>query len=350
VEVSREVVKNLADHMLPLMKKLQPMVQKIAAAVGESLNKSIDEMGVFLKGFMPTLDKISDIIVGLVGIFTDLQEVMQAGMRFVSEVVMGFFKNATGEGGSMKSLMIDVRKTIREVLGQIILFAAKLMNSFGWTQGLDALMRGLKGGGREADKENATGFAAAMNASFKSVGDMSKNVQLEAFRASAMSVKDDPAAKSADFLGEIRTQLAEIKASGTQAEGEWGKRISDAVAMVGDLVKLVQPFIDDVGELLPDLVIMAKDLGTKVPPLIDEAVKLFQETTASATPGVLSAWDRALKFQVKVELEFDKITKFIDKHSGNASNVIDTASSFADRLNNLGGAIRMVGSVLHGQN
>lgn len=236
VEVAREVVKHLSDYLLPIMRKLQPIVEKVTHALGDAMKKAILDMSKFLEDMIPTIEKLAGILVGIIGIMSDVYSALTVFARFLADAVGSLFSGFVGNGRSVKEIMEKLRETVQSVISSLTMFSARLMMSFGWTKGVESMIKAMKSAGTGGEKGDATGMAVAQNAMFKSIGDLSKSVMLEAFRSSANQTKEmDPAVQSAAFLGEIAKQLEDLMKSGDDKQSKIITAIHDVVEWVSGL-------------------------------------------------------------------------------------------------------------------
>ncbi len=249
LDVTREIVKNLSDHLLPIMKQLEPIVKEIAEVVGGALNQSIEEMSTFIDTFMPTLHALKEVVVGVVKIAQDLWSVFVDLSRTLTDVFMSIFGKMGDQAGAVRKIMEDLRSAIQTVITNLIMFAARLMMSFGWTKGVESMIKGFTAM-KPSAKEESGGLAVALNSAFKSIGDLAKSAQLEAFRASAAGTKPvDPAAQSAEFLGKIKTSLEDLLRAGQSEESPIIKRIQRVVDF---LEKEIVPAADTVSKFVKE--------------------------------------------------------------------------------------------------
>jgi methyl-accepting chemotaxis protein len=241
VDVAREVTKDLSDKLLPIMRKLEPMIQELSQAIGDVLIQSFDDMSIMINGMMPTLRMIKDVMVGVIDIMKDVWSSFTAFSRGLAEMVKGTMSGLIGEGKSVKDVMKELRETVRNLIKDMILFSARLMASFGWTKGIEGLIKGLGKTGK-SEKEESGGTAVLMNPAFKAIGDLAKSVQLEAFRASAYGddKKKDPAEQAVEFLGQIKGELEKLIANGDDGTNKTVNEIKDLVALVKEKMPTVE--------------------------------------------------------------------------------------------------------------
>lgn len=276
VDVAREIVKNLSDHMLPIMKKLEPIVDKISRAIQDGLNQAIEDMALFLEGMLPTMNKMSDAAVVLIGILQDVYEVFNIMMRTISALIGNEFNELAGGTRSVKEIMESLRNTVREVITNFMMLAARLMMAMGWFKSLETFVRrGLKTDEGQAKKDESGGLAVAMNAAFKSIGDLSKSVQLEAFRASAQDTKaKNPAEKSNDLLEGIRKQIFDMMSKGDSREGDILEAVQAVKNMRDWLIEMV-PTSEAVREWMTANKERLREMLAKLEIMAGKAEKVF---------------------------------------------------------------------------
>lgn len=349
VDVAREVVKSLSDHLLPIMKKLQPLIEEISRAIGDALDKAIEDMSDTIEGMMPVLNGLKDIIVGIVKILTDLWSIITVIAKTATNVFKGLFE--TGEDGvsgasaalsklkeiatiivdklgefvpflgrlfemikntevfdklgeiisSAKAPMDKLRDAIQLVISQLVLFAARLMMAFGWTKGVDALIKALSASAVKAKSEESGGLSVANNAIFKSISDLAKSTQLEAFKASAAGqTKVDPAVQAAEFLGKINDQLKELAKNGKSDDNPVARGIRDIKKVADEVlptVNSVRKWLEANGEKagkfitetiptgITDIINAVRGMGANLANPIDWAKA---KATGGITPGQIA--------------------------------------------------------------
>lgn len=244
VETAREIVKYLSDRLLPVMRELQPIISDLSDAVGDALKQGIDDMINFLRSAMPTLKALKDFVVGLIHVLQDVWQLFMTLGKTITEIITGALGGFGTGTKTVTDLMKEFRDAVREVIKNLILFAARLMLSFGFTRGVDALMKGLER--QRAPAEQSGGMAVAINSAFKSAGELSKNALLEAFRASTMTQKaKNPAEETNEWLGKIKEELAALKTAGASEDHPLVKKIN---SMLTFLNEKILPNVDLVGK------------------------------------------------------------------------------------------------------
>jgi len=302
VEVAREVTKSLADHLVPIMKKLEPLIQEISDAIGKVLIQSFDDMSIMINGMMPTLKALKDIFVGLIGILQDVWSTFTAVGRGVAEMFKSLIGGAVGEGKTAADIMKQLRDAVREAIKHLLIWSARLMMSFGWAKGVESLINGLEKSGK-AEKKDSTGYAVE-SPSFKAIGDLAKNIQLEAFRASAYGDKEkkDPAQQAADFLGDIKNDLKQVLADGGKTTTVMIDKIHEIIALVKEkwpTVENIQTSVDEARKWLDG----KKDEITQ----IYNDVKNVAATAARFAGGVTNAYNKASAIMSGFEMGFDAL-------------------------------------------
>lgn len=248
VDVARDIVKNLSDHMLPIMKRLQPIIEEISRAIEGAFSQSIEEISDLIDRMMPVIEAAKDIVVGLIAILRDLWSVFMLLSRTVGDLIMSMLGKVGDGMTSMKTLMEKLRNVIQEVIGNLIIFAARLMMAFGFTKGVEILMKNLATVNKGAHTEESQGLAIG-EASFKAFKDLANTVQLEAFRASANQTKAaDPAAQAAEFLGKIHGQLASLLAGQNDSDGPAGRIVKKIEELSSKVIPTFNKIADWVGD------------------------------------------------------------------------------------------------------
>jgi phage-related protein len=214
IDTTREIVKYLSDRLLPIMRQLQPLVEKISSAVGGALMDAIDNFAKTAQAMMPTFQQITEVLTGVVRIVMDINTALIAFGRFISELATNAMGGMKGSVEGVRDFMDKLRQRIQELIGTIIMFVARLMLALGFADSVKALLKSLERGAGPAKKDESGGLAVALNPMFKSISDLSRSIQQEAFAASSGSTGKRPDEAAAEFLGNIAADLKKLIAAG----------------------------------------------------------------------------------------------------------------------------------------
>ncbi len=256
VDIARDVVKALSDNLLPVMRKLEPIVRQIADAVGARLIKGFDELGSFLEEMMPAFEGMRDMILGLLPILDDLGNLLRV-LRAPLISLIGDLISALvggGEGGGIKGAMEAFRKGVQDVMKAIVQFVAMMLALFGQAKALDAMIKALKPPAAH-DAKDSTGMANALNPMFKSIGELAKSVQL------AMFVASDQAGKSGKQGVELTNELLDGMKGAIEAGQAAAKENQEAFDAT---LKEIKDWVVYVGELSLWIGNLIKEGGKKV--------------------------------------------------------------------------------------
>lgn len=184
VDVARDVVKALADYLLPAMKKLEPIVREISEVVGSALVDGFNELADTLDTMMPLFKELKEFIVGAIPILGDLRQLLAAIRLPLMQLVHDLLNAITGGegGGGVKGAMQALRKAVQDVIVTLVQFMAHMFQMIGWAKGLEALRKSLTA--VRAERADSTGVATALNPMFKAIGEMGKSIEAAMFAAS----------------------------------------------------------------------------------------------------------------------------------------------------------------------
>lgn len=232
VDVARDVVKSLSSYLLPAMRQLEPLVREMADVVGDQLMAGFRDLGAFLHALMPTFSEAKDLFVGLVKIVGDFRPVFEMFGSVFMQMVREIIASLGGGGGSMKEMMIDLRRAVQSVIVSLVQFAASLMQAFGWTRGIEAMRKALTERAN-VPNENAQGMAVLLNPMFKSISEMGRSMQQSMFAASAAGgTARTPQEETNDLLEE----LIEAVNDGAEGGDEMKAMVEEQLAYLYDLI------------------------------------------------------------------------------------------------------------------
>ena len=206
VDEAREIVRYIGGTLMPIMRKLAPIVDELSQKIGQGLKTAISELSDIFEEVEPYLEDIRDVLGGIIDIIHDVSQSLTAFASVGLQAVKDVFQMLIGTGGeagrTVKDLMREVREAVQAAIKAVLVFAATVMKAAGWTKGVDALVGALERGAKGAKQaEDDRGMAVAQNAMFKSIADLGKSITLSAYQASAFGEKkQDPAAESAKWL------------------------------------------------------------------------------------------------------------------------------------------------------
>lgn len=214
VDQTREIVRYLGGSLMPLMRRLEPIVADLSGKVGERLKEMISRVTQFLERI--PWETIGTVIGSILDIIGDVTKTARA---FIPVIVQAFddlltaILGASGEkgAGGVKDLMAQVRTAVQNALRAVVMFAASVMKVAGWMNGLDALIKGLEEKAQGPRKVEDDRGLAVMGASIKALQDLGRGIYEQAYMASAYGAeKRDPAAEAADFLKGIADDIRKL--------------------------------------------------------------------------------------------------------------------------------------------
>lgn len=252
VDVARDVVKSLSDHLLPVMRQLEPIVQDLANNVAGYLIGSFDDLGNLLSDMMPIFRSAAEILKSLLGTLSDvgvLFRVFRMAIQDVLANLLGLNGGGSGNGGvveGVRNMMIRIRNAIQDMLLVIIKFTTQLLIATGQGAAVAAMLDGMRR--KPADTENSTGIAVALNPMFKSVSELAKSVQLAMFVASDAggTGKKVGIEESNRLLEGIEAAIKNAK----DAEPPW---LVKAIGKIADGVDLTATWVKLILEAIPSV-------------------------------------------------------------------------------------------------
>lgn len=214
VQAATSVLRSVADTLLPIMRTLTPIVDKISRAFEALLVGQLNVFASALTSLMPIVDLLADALKTGVGIVTPILEIFAtylAGLapvfKLIADVLHVLFTPLrimvdllsqasivirAFIGGFMAVLngllptinlnaIEDFRTQIRSAAQQIVRFvvvvSAAVARLFGFTNFLEGMIKSLEGPKRESSK----GIAVAQNAQFAGVAELGRSIALSAF-------------------------------------------------------------------------------------------------------------------------------------------------------------------------
>lgn len=338
LETITNLLKSLSDRLYPLVQKLLPVIERVAGEVAQTLIRSFEDMAFSLGRSGGLFKVLIEFIGSLVKVTSDLMRVFLALQRFLIYAIVGapdLNKKQDGKdiGDLAKDLFKKLHDAIMAAVKAVVLFAAKLMQAFGWERGLKALttafesMRGGKG-----EVKDTAGIAVAYNARWTTGLDLGREVMLQAYRASAAGgpVKR-PEEETNDWLKQIHEELVNLKLD----ENDWVKKMADSV---NDAIKKVVDWISSVLDEIKKSVMGLVDMVRK---MVSDALDGFMtwlggknlfggaEIDGVDVDGVLAQGEAKLD---EADTLIDRLTGWFDERGRVfADHVLDKTSEWYDK-------------------
>lgn len=304
VDQARELVRYLAGALMPLMRRLEPLVADLTGKIGLQLKESISKFVTMLDAL--PWEAIRDALGGVLDIFHDVGAALSAFASVALQAVKDLLGGVVGSaGGTVKDLMAQVRQAVQEALRAVITFAAQLMKAVGWMGGVEALVRGLTAASQNRlhRAEDSTGMAVASGAMIKSIQDLAKGVYESAFVASAYGgQKADPQQQMVAFLGDIakdiesmpntmRDKLLDLEASiMAKVENGWTdlKQFVEDQELDGMIKQAGKDFTAGVKEVVMENIMPYLEVLKQLPGAFLDGGETFAKNVGKKALGVLN--------------------------------------------------------------
>lgn len=240
-------LRDFGSRLLPVVEQLRPVFETLSAAVGKAAGFALNVFSSLARGLMPLYKVLAELTAVVLGVVEPLLDVVGAVAEIVGVIgsllsvvvkvfveglkpivmvlqlvgdwfkLVGVYLRAFAEvlNDTFKELLgMDsggVWNGVREAMQKLMVASALLTYQFLRFVGLLKMADAVEKATRPTEKKDATGFAAATNASFKSFSDFGRQVSL-----AASTAKDDmaggPEPKTDDFLKQINDGIQSIKA------------------------------------------------------------------------------------------------------------------------------------------
>jgi len=218
MEVLVQVVREVADRMLPLAEKLAPIFGKLAETVMQTVVPIIDVWMAALGNLTPALDVVADVFKNVATIARVSTTIYAGAIEQLKEWLTNLFPSSDNIKSWTDSLRLAVQEAAKWILTLAASFAS-LVGATGFVRGMQKSLSAPLGG--LAQRKDSTGQAAAQQARFTGITEFGQSVATAAFTATG----SDQAKKTDNqWLEDLSKTLKGIEKQGP----EQAKQMIDA--------------------------------------------------------------------------------------------------------------------------